>query len=85
MSDRLQLSRQSLRAGAGFHPDQCWLSPFKESKQRVTAELDSLDYIAGRISTDNVEDILTQIDSVHRCVSQFIPNRLSPPLVGASG
>ena len=36
-----------------------------------------------RISTDNVEDILTKSSTPLRLA--LIPNRFSPPLVGASG
>jgi hypothetical protein len=47
VAERLQFARQPLRAGTGLHPDQCWSRVGEEREERITAELDPLDRLAG--------------------------------------
>jgi len=69
MSHRLHLSRQPLRAWAGFHADQSWVGALKKDKQSVTPEFKSLDSIARGIRPN--KDVVAQVDSVDRRASNI--------------
>jgi hypothetical protein len=67
MSERLYLPRNSLRASAGFHPYNCRCCSLEELQQRVASETSLLNWHAVASETNDVEDVLTNINSVDRC------------------
>jgi hypothetical protein len=74
VSHRLELSGESLQTRTGFQADDGMVGTPEEGEERVTAELYSLDNIARRVRSNDVEEVLAEIDSIDCCASRCVPD-----------
>jgi putative transposase len=72
VTKRLDLACEPLRSWAGLHANDCWGRAFKELKQRVPPETDTLNRSAGSVDPDNMEEVLADIDTVDCGITRLV-------------
>jgi hypothetical protein len=60
-----ELACQPLRARTGFHADDRAVGTLKEAEQRIASELNALDDGPRAVETDDVEDVLAEVDAIN--------------------
>jgi hypothetical protein len=71
MAESLKLAREPLRARAGFNADEGWRRPIEERQQGLAPELHPPQELAALIHSDDVEDVLTGIETVNDGITRL--------------